>query len=600
MTAPVRALATDNSGNLYAGGYFASAGGGPVNYVAKWDGVSWSALGTGMNGFVYALATDNSGNLYAAGNFTFAGGTLVNNVARWDGSSWSALSGPSGIGTSTTVNALATDSAGNLYAGGYFTLAGGIVVNRIAKWDGSNWSALGTGASAPVHGLATDSSGNLYAGGEFVAAGGIIVNRVAKWDTATSTWSALGAGTDNVVRSLAVDSVGNVLAGGAFFNAGGVLVNRVARWDGTAWEALSGPSGTGVNVSINAVEVDGANNVYAGGYFTFAGGINVNYVAYYDFSQPPSILLVSSVGSFADTGDGIVSEGETTSASITSLTVSFSEDVFDPAGNTDADDATNPANYSLIRDGAIAININGVSYTNGGGSGPYVATVNVNDGAPLPVGDYAFTVVGSTSVISDVTRLPLAGDGVNPGTDFVRNFTVTAAPAPATLPDTGFAPGVQTALPTQPAEKDYTALGDLWLEIPKLNVQAPIVGVPVYNGEWDVSWLGNSAGWLESTAYPTWEGNTVITGHVWDAFNNPGVFANINGLRYGDRFNIHIQGLVYTYEVRRNYLAYEHNLRVLAHSEYDIVTLLTCEGYNITTGSYRYRRVISAVLVDVQ
>ena len=36
-------------------------------------------------------------------------------------------------------------SPGNVYVGGVFTTAGGVPVNGIAKWDGSNWSALGSG-----------------------------------------------------------------------------------------------------------------------------------------------------------------------------------------------------------------------------------------------------------------------------------------------------------------------------------------------------------------------------------------------------------------------------------------------------------------------
>ena len=65
----------------------------------------------------------------------------MNRIARWDGSAWSAL----GSGMNSTVKALAFDNSGNLYAGGYFTTAGGETVNRIAKWDGSAWSALGSG-----------------------------------------------------------------------------------------------------------------------------------------------------------------------------------------------------------------------------------------------------------------------------------------------------------------------------------------------------------------------------------------------------------------------------------------------------------------------
>jgi hypothetical protein len=179
--------------NLYAGGYFSQASntnGLPftVNCIAKWNGSSWSALGSGLNGNVYALAVSGS-DLYAAGAFTSAGGSAANYVARWDGNSWSALG--SGVAggypySSTTVYALAV-SGSNVYAAGNFTMAGGSAANYIAKWDGTSWSPLGSGmasASDPynVHPVvyALAASGNdLYAGGGFLTAGGKVSAYVA-------------------------------------------------------------------------------------------------------------------------------------------------------------------------------------------------------------------------------------------------------------------------------------------------------------------------------------------------------------------------------------------------------------------------------------
>ena len=40
------------NGELVVGGRFTCAGGVPANYIAKWNGTSWSALGTGMDGWV--------------------------------------------------------------------------------------------------------------------------------------------------------------------------------------------------------------------------------------------------------------------------------------------------------------------------------------------------------------------------------------------------------------------------------------------------------------------------------------------------------------------------------------------------------------------
>jgi len=122
---------------------------------------------------VLALAVSGT-NLYAGGWFTAAGGVTANNIAKWDGSAWSAL----GSGMDWDVLAL-TVSGNTLYAGGYFTTAGGVSANCVAKWDGSAWSALGSGmdgfivaVEGPfVSALAGDGSGHLFVGGYFYFAG---------------------------------------------------------------------------------------------------------------------------------------------------------------------------------------------------------------------------------------------------------------------------------------------------------------------------------------------------------------------------------------------------------------------------------------------
>jgi hypothetical protein len=67
--------------NVYAGGPFATAGGSAAKYIAKWDGSTWTALGSGMNQYVYALAVSGS-DLYAGGKFTTAGGKVSGYVAH--------------------------------------------------------------------------------------------------------------------------------------------------------------------------------------------------------------------------------------------------------------------------------------------------------------------------------------------------------------------------------------------------------------------------------------------------------------------------------------------------------------------------------------
>ncbi|MBL9120460.1 MAG: Ig-like domain-containing protein [Phycisphaerae bacterium] len=309
----------DGSGggpSLYAGGGFTSAGGVAANYIAKWNGTSWLPLGTdgtnGVNLFVSALTIFDDGlgggpALYAGGRFTTAGGVAANYIAKWNGTSWSSLGTGGANGVNFWVNALTVfdDGSGGgpaLYAAGYFTTAGGVAANAIAKWDGTSWSPLGTGSTNGLNGfvlslavLDDGSSGGpaLYAGGDFAAAGGVTANRIAKWDGAS--WSPLGTGAANGVNNrvwgLTVFDDGSgggpaLYAGGDFAAAGGVSANGIAKWDGTSWSPLAtGVFGAGQSVRALTVFDDGSGGgpaLYAAGSFTTAGGVAANAIAKWD------------------------------------------------------------------------------------------------------------------------------------------------------------------------------------------------------------------------------------------------------------------------------------------------------------------------------
>jgi hypothetical protein len=246
---------------LFAGGYFTTAGGVAVNYIAQWNGSSWSALGSGMNNGVYALAVSGT-NLFAGGFFTTAGGISANDIAQWNGSSWSALG--SGL-FGNVVSALAV-SGTNLFAGGEFTTAGEVSANDIAEWNGSSWSALGSGMNGDV--LALTVSGNtLFAGGFFTTAGGVSANNIAQWNG--SSWSALGSGMNNGVSALAMLG-DNFFAGGEFTTAGNKVSAYITEANFTAPAIASQPVSETLTIGDTAnflVSVTGYLPLYYQWYF---------------------------------------------------------------------------------------------------------------------------------------------------------------------------------------------------------------------------------------------------------------------------------------------------------------------------------------------
>lgn len=236
---------------------------------------SWNPITSGTNGIIYSCAVFND-VLYVGGNFSMAGGVMTNNIARWNGMAWSSL----GTGTSNGTNGIVrelTVQGTNLIVAGDFTSAGGNANNHIASWDGSGWgSPLGDGMNGAIQTLAI-YSGNLWAGGDFTMAGGIAANHLAKWTG--SQWVSIGEGTNNSVYALAPYINDELIVAGSFTASGGNPVARIARFNNSGFV---GSLGTGVNNgTVFALAVrDGL--LYAGGSFTTVAGSSANRIAKWD------------------------------------------------------------------------------------------------------------------------------------------------------------------------------------------------------------------------------------------------------------------------------------------------------------------------------
>ncbi len=304
-SAAVVALIGYNDGGgpaLFAGGQFTSVGGSVANRVARWNGTHWAALGNGVDDLVFALTVFDDGRgpaLYAGGRFTSAGGVAANRIAKWNGITWSSLR--SGVGGSLYPEVLALtvydDGRGPaLIAGGDFITADGVEVNHIAQWNGSRWTPLGTGVAGfsylEIRALAVFDDGSgpaLYAGGLFTIAGGVTANRIARWQD--GAWSALGSGMSSIhdeVIALTVYNDGHgpsLYAGGVFASAGGVAANSIAKWDGSGWSPLGSGLGGVPNPTVRALAVyDNGRGpaLQVGGYFRTAGGVAANSIAEWD------------------------------------------------------------------------------------------------------------------------------------------------------------------------------------------------------------------------------------------------------------------------------------------------------------------------------
>jgi hypothetical protein len=243
----VRAMVRYGNAIIVGGNFTPGFGTSPPYKYAysliKWDGTKWDSLDVGIrtngaSGQVNATLVKNS-DLYAAGNFTSAGTIPATNIARWNGTQWSSLGSfdirYNASSSQATVTAMAF-IGNDLYIAGKFDSIGTKPMWHIAKWNGTQWDSVSLGLKGDFYGItdmAVDKSGRIYIVGKFTSVGGDNTKQyVVRWNG--SQWEKLGSGlTSNFSQDMFMaesDSKGNIWMSGFFGYADGLSSQNFARW----------------------------------------------------------------------------------------------------------------------------------------------------------------------------------------------------------------------------------------------------------------------------------------------------------------------------------------------------------------------------------
>jgi hypothetical protein len=406
--------------DIYAGGWFATAGTATAHSLAKWSGGGWSAVGVtgqpdGVNGDVLGLAVLDS-SLYVGGSFNSAGGMPAANVVRWNmqAKHWTQLPNGSSPGIDGYINTIAI-AFGEVYVGGSFVVPtyrfnSPDTALNIARLVGGAWDIVGghldrwvyggNGAKGSVRAI-TVLGDSLYVGGTFrktriqsLTGNDAPTSYVARWDNhgkvSNLYWTNLQGGTSGYVNALAA-VYPNVFAGGSFRTTNNLPLSRIARWNvpTNAWSGLrSGPTG-----NILAVGLHGTAEVWAAGLMATSTGASGYRLARWSGTQWQTLATTvdGPIYAMAISGDDIYVGGQ-----------------FTRAGNVAA---ANIARYSITTGQWSALGGSGV----GGIGTTYVAAIAIRGKDVFVGGDFAIADVVAAQGVArwDGSQWYPVGTGVN-------------------------------------------------------------------------------------------------------------------------------------------------------------------------------------------
>ena len=177
---------------LVTNGYSITVNGKRTGALMEWDGDTtfseFENITQSMDpsGGVFEVIKYKN-EIYVGGNDIGLNGSVMNKVMRWNGTQWRDLDG--GIlplGNWGGINDMIVYK-GDLYMGGLFIQDNHTKEHNIARWDGNKWKTVGGGVGNLSVGIESIeemyvADGYLYVVGKFATAGGVPAQNIARWD----------------------------------------------------------------------------------------------------------------------------------------------------------------------------------------------------------------------------------------------------------------------------------------------------------------------------------------------------------------------------------------------------------------------------------
>ncbi|HYE62641.1 MAG TPA: hypothetical protein VD997_11655 [Phycisphaerales bacterium] len=269
----VHVLKRLSNGHILAGGDFGEPW--AINKLALWNGSGWTQVGDNIyhqyGASIEDIEVTADGDIIVSGTMSTAGTAQVDGIARWNGSTWSA------IGTGNHSGRIEIVPGGDIIAAG----------RTVERWNGTGWTTL-VSTPPVIDIRALSFSGGvgeepleIHLGGRFGPIADANGSAIASLrDGQLNTY---GDGFNNNVEAVKLLADGNIAVGGDFSFAPEGAHSSAAIWNGT-WSPLplgpsGSPPGTCCTTTVTSiVQLDDGSLIYAGE-FGFVGSVAASCIA---------------------------------------------------------------------------------------------------------------------------------------------------------------------------------------------------------------------------------------------------------------------------------------------------------------------------------
>ncbi|MHB8595453.1 MAG: CHAP domain-containing protein [Ktedonobacteraceae bacterium] len=224
------------------------------------------------------VATVSANDIWAVGYYINSTGSSYTLIEQWNGASWNVIPSPNPGILSNVFNSVVAFSASDIWAVGYYSDSIGYTDTLTEQWNGTTWNVVpssnaGEGLNQ-LNSVTAVSSNDIWAVGYDGVLNGNTYILTEQWNG--SVWNVVPSSDSgnylNQLNGVTAVSATDIWAVGYYTDSNKYTYTLIEQWNGSLWNVIPSPDPNVYGNQLNGVTVVSANNIWAVGYGSNSSG----------------------------------------------------------------------------------------------------------------------------------------------------------------------------------------------------------------------------------------------------------------------------------------------------------------------------------------